>query len=774
MTANESIFWGALVDYSQRGTGKPTYTSGGTITGTDALSLFEANVGKKCSIVHIGTRWYGSAVAIPFSSIQGACNTLTSAGRIPFVDWLCWDSPGHKLDYALRPERVAAGDWDAYITQYAQDVQAWGKPIIIRPWIEQNLPTGSTGAQFSWQYSNSGSYTHTSWFPVTITNVTGTTNPTITAAAHGFVVGQPIIIAGVGGVVGINGAQTVLSAATNTFTVTDVVSGTYTSGGTASQTFTNTYNGPGNNGVGGFIQAYQHMVSVWRAAGNTNAQFVWCPNIQSSSAPLSFASQYPGDAFTDILGWDGYGGTPDGVQRDFNNLFRGGGSTGLSDIYGLVSACDGTGIKPLMICETGWLGTVGSTINISSIARTGGTWTLTLASTPASEAVPTCSFDITGVTPSTYNGEWVIVSGSGTSWVVQGDSDHGSASGGTVQIIDRVNRATNITNSLEIHLPAMPRVKYWTLFWTDYGPDKWVADYDSSQPNNVDMLALKTAIGNAHYISGGTFGTDVASLSLAPFQDQPLTISGALERYRNVCRSTSGLVGAWLLRDAVSTNPVPDDSGNSRTGAVNGSVTLGSANVLPAEPSWTSAGFPGTTGSNISIASNAAFSPATNGHLSVETSFVLPTTPAGSAALVTKGSSGAFEWSLFVNGTAITFTIFNQASGTWATSGHNIPSLNVPHHVVACVDESLSATGPITMYLDNVQHTSIPSNGVAPLAGSAAVMIGQRADTTQPITAGTHIGPTFIYNTTLTIETVADHYAAWIAAPAITVGPTVT
>lgn len=78
-----------------------------------------------------------------------------------------------------------------------------------------------------------------------ITNVTNTTNPTITTAVpHGLQPGQNITIAGVGGAVGVNATFTVLavgasaagggSATTgsNNFTVTTTAPGVYTSGGT--------------------------------------------------------------------------------------------------------------------------------------------------------------------------------------------------------------------------------------------------------------------------------------------------------------------------------------------------------------------------------------------------------------------------------------------------------------------------------------------------------------------------------------------------------------
>lgn len=54
---------------------------------------------------------------------------------------------------------------------------------------------------------------------------------------------------------------------------------------------------------------WQHVVQVFRAQGATNVKWVWSPNVRPWNAGDlygSYADLYPGDAFVDYLGLDGY------------------------------------------------------------------------------------------------------------------------------------------------------------------------------------------------------------------------------------------------------------------------------------------------------------------------------------------------------------------------------------------------------------------------------------------------------------------------------------
>jgi hypothetical protein len=52
--------------------------------------------------------------------------------------------------------------------------------------------------------------------------------------------------------------------------------------------------------------AFRHIVQTFRNEGVTNVQWIWAPNVYTGGALTPYASFYPGDAYVDILGLDGY------------------------------------------------------------------------------------------------------------------------------------------------------------------------------------------------------------------------------------------------------------------------------------------------------------------------------------------------------------------------------------------------------------------------------------------------------------------------------------
>ncbi|PKN07470.1 MAG: endoglucanase [Deltaproteobacteria bacterium HGW-Deltaproteobacteria-8] len=98
---------------------------------------------------------------------------------------------------------------------------------------------------------------------------------------------------------------------------------------------------------------FRRVVEIFRAQGAGNALFVFCPNVDSLPVePWNRASAYyPGDAFVDVLGMDGYNwGTShtkathgyDSSFRSFRDIFR----PLFDELRALAPA------KPLMVFET--------------------------------------------------------------------------------------------------------------------------------------------------------------------------------------------------------------------------------------------------------------------------------------------------------------------------------------------------------------------------------------------------------------------------------------
>jgi beta-mannanase len=68
---------------------------------------------------------------------------------------------------------------------------------------------------------------------------------------------------------------------------------------------------PGSNGwtASGYVAVWRHVHDIFTAAGATNVQWVWSPNVAyQGSAPL--AGLFPGDAYVDRVGVDGYNWGP--------------------------------------------------------------------------------------------------------------------------------------------------------------------------------------------------------------------------------------------------------------------------------------------------------------------------------------------------------------------------------------------------------------------------------------------------------------------------------
>jgi hypothetical protein len=58
------------------------------------------------------------------------------------------------------------------------------------------------------------------------------------------------------------------------------------------------------NAAGDYVAAWRHVVELFRADGAANVEWVWAPNIDDGGLP--FSQYFPGDAWVDAVGLDGY------------------------------------------------------------------------------------------------------------------------------------------------------------------------------------------------------------------------------------------------------------------------------------------------------------------------------------------------------------------------------------------------------------------------------------------------------------------------------------
>jgi hypothetical protein len=84
--------------------------------------------------------------------------------------------------------------------------------------------------------------------------------------------------------------------------------------------------GVNGNQPGESAAAWRHVHDIFAAAGATNVSWVWCPFVDPGGSMTDLSSLYPGDAYVDWTGLDGYnwGTNPASPRgwRSFDQLFR--------------------------------------------------------------------------------------------------------------------------------------------------------------------------------------------------------------------------------------------------------------------------------------------------------------------------------------------------------------------------------------------------------------------------------------------------------------------
>jgi hypothetical protein len=64
--------------------------------------------------------------------------------------------------------------------------------------------------------------------------------------------------------------------------------------------------GVNGNQAGEFVAAWRHVHDIFTAVGADNVSWVWCPNVDPDGTFQNLGSLYPGDAYVDWTGLDGY------------------------------------------------------------------------------------------------------------------------------------------------------------------------------------------------------------------------------------------------------------------------------------------------------------------------------------------------------------------------------------------------------------------------------------------------------------------------------------
>ena len=182
------IYWGALI-------------SNNTTRAPDDSTIqtsFETRAGKKISIVHWGGSWLDS-LANNQAFFTANFDKARNNGNIPMVGWL--PRQGGAGSLGLNPENfklanITAGNYDSYITSWAQSAKAWGHPFFLRfahemngwwyPWGEGQINVGGpiVNGNQAGDYVKAWQHVHNIFNTVGVTNATWVWCPNIIGSSQ--------------------------------------------------------------------------------------------------------------------------------------------------------------------------------------------------------------------------------------------------------------------------------------------------------------------------------------------------------------------------------------------------------------------------------------------------------------------------------------------------------------------------------------------------------------------------------------------------------------
>jgi beta-mannanase len=84
--------------------------------------------------------------------------------------------------------------------------------------------------------------------------------------------------------------------------------------------------GVNGNQAGQYVAAWRHVHDIFAAAGASNVTWVWCPNVDYNNNLQAITNDFPGSAYVDWTGLDGYNWgtnpTKPGGWKTFNQVYR--------------------------------------------------------------------------------------------------------------------------------------------------------------------------------------------------------------------------------------------------------------------------------------------------------------------------------------------------------------------------------------------------------------------------------------------------------------------
>ena len=122
------------------------FTDGAPYDGNvDSVDALEGKLGRRIDIVNWYQNWTPGSWAADFH--PDVLSAVTDSGRTPLLTWEPWDPAKGADQPAFRLRRLVNGDFDAYMTTWADALKATGQDVYLRPMHEMNgnwYPWGAT------------------------------------------------------------------------------------------------------------------------------------------------------------------------------------------------------------------------------------------------------------------------------------------------------------------------------------------------------------------------------------------------------------------------------------------------------------------------------------------------------------------------------------------------------------------------------------------------------------------------------------------------------
>jgi hypothetical protein len=565
------------------------------------------------------------------------------------------------------------------------------------------------------------------------------------------------------------------------------------------------------NTLAAYLSAWQRIYNLFQQAGATNVTFTWCPNIRSAnvndqSGKLTLAQLYPGSAYVHWLALDGY---DDRVPHlTWDQLWHGGGTTGLVDSYAELAALDAN--LPLCIAETNsYLGTgtaadratffssaftaPGATTGIAAMARLAMiSWFWTNYSAPfywALDVVPDSNpvtFDLTRADLVAFkNGVFDTAAGtSGSNYVAGGTALPKPAD------LTPIQAYTTSPPALTVSAPSGSQIQQTTVTvtwtsdhpattWLEWGPPGGATGVYGNSTLKADTTPMaRTHSATATSLLPGTtyhlrarsedgWGNTAASVDFTV-----ATLAAGTDAYLTAEAAVAGRVAHWRLGDtskaagaamadgvgtfAGTYQGTPQDAAGIIATSTNHAVRLDGA-------SWGQA------------ASAAALSPevGASAKMTLSAWWEEWAAPAGTEALAAKGTGAGNQWeyALQRTPTGVSANIWDLLGNVYVSAVTGVTITPNQRHRLTMVYDAAQATfaAKLSLYLDGTLVAGGASGpGTTPSAGTANFTIGERAAGDQRVGTATNtvlVQDVALRNVALTAAQELSIYSAATPAP---------